>query len=36
MAVFWDFHDGSIVAVEQQNETVRVRVRGASGKLLEG
>jgi hypothetical protein len=29
-----DFHDGSILAVEQQDGTVRVRVRGASGKVF--
>jgi hypothetical protein len=27
-----DFHDGSIVSVEQLDSTVSVRVRGASGK----
>src|SRR5215211_4400311 len=29
-----DFHDGSVLAVEQEGEAVRVRVRGASGKLF--
>src|SRR5437588_522889 len=29
-----DFHDGSIVSVEQHDGTVSVRVRGASGKLF--
>src|SRR5437870_409143 len=29
-----DFHDGSILSVEQQDQTVRVRVRGASGKVF--
>ena len=29
-----DFHDGSIVSVEESDGTVRVRVRGASGKLF--
>ena len=29
-----DFHDGSIVSVEQHEENVRVRVRGASGKVF--
>ncbi|HEY2784939.1 MAG TPA: purine-nucleoside phosphorylase [Fimbriiglobus sp.] len=28
-----DFHDGSILMVEQNDELVRVRVRGASGKV---
>lgn len=28
-----DFHDGAIVSVEQQDKVVRVRVRGASGRL---
>src|SRR5262249_25015195 len=27
-----DFHDGSIVTVEKRDDTVRVRVRGFSGK----
>jgi len=29
-----DFHDGSILTVEQQDGAVRVRVRGASGKIF--
>ena len=29
-----DFHDGSIVSVEQHVGTVTIRVRGASGKLF--
>ena len=29
-----DFHDGSVVAVEQVGDLVRVRVRGASGKIF--
>jgi len=29
-----DFHDGSILTVEQADELVRVRVRGASGKVF--
>lgn len=29
-----DFHDGTVVAVEQQDGVARVRVRGASGKLF--
>jgi hypothetical protein len=29
-----DFHDGSVVAVEHQGSTARVRVRGFSGKLF--
>jgi hypothetical protein len=29
-----DFHDGEILGVEQRDSTVRVRVRGASGKLF--
>lgn len=28
-----DFHDGSILAVEHQDDEFRVRVRGASGKV---
>jgi hypothetical protein len=28
-----DFHDGSIISVEQDNTTARVRVRGASGRV---
>jgi hypothetical protein len=28
-----DFHDGSILSVEQQDTVARVRVRGASGKV---
>jgi hypothetical protein len=29
-----DFHDGSVVAVERAKDSARVRVRGASGKIL--
>ncbi|HTU90539.1 MAG TPA: hypothetical protein VMF69_10730 [Gemmataceae bacterium] len=29
-----DFHDGSILALERQDGTLRVRVRGASGKVF--
>jgi hypothetical protein len=29
-----DFHDGSILAVEEEQNTVRVQVRGASGKTF--
>jgi hypothetical protein len=29
-----DFHDGTVLAVEQQYGMARVRVRGASGKVL--
>jgi len=29
-----DFHDGSILAVDRHDDTVRVRVRGASGKVF--
>ena len=29
-----DFHDGSIVSVDERDGTVRVRVRSASGKLF--
>jgi hypothetical protein len=29
-----DFHDGSVLAVEHQGSTARVRVRGASGKVF--
>ena len=29
-----DFHDGSVLAVEERGGTVRVRVRGASGKFF--
>ena len=29
-----DFHDGSILAVEQEDDVLRVRVRGASGKVF--
>ncbi len=29
-----DFHDGTILAFEQQSETVHVKVQGASGSLL--
>jgi hypothetical protein len=29
-----DLHDGSIVAVEQQDDIVRVHLRGASGKAF--
>lgn len=29
-----DFHDGAVVAVEQQHGIARVRVRGASGKVF--
>ncbi len=29
-----DFHDGSILALERQGSAVRVRVRGASGKVF--
>ncbi|HTB82094.1 MAG TPA: hypothetical protein VK742_00435 [Candidatus Sulfotelmatobacter sp.] len=29
-----DFHDGSILAVERADDSVRVRVRGASGKIF--
>jgi len=29
-----DFHDGSIVSVEQRDRTLSVHVRGASGKLF--
>jgi hypothetical protein len=29
-----DFHDGSVVAVERRDDSVRVRVRGASGKVF--
>jgi hypothetical protein len=29
-----DFHDGSIVSVEQHDGTVSVRIRGVSGKLF--
>ena len=29
-----DFHDGSVVAVERRDDSVRVRVRGASGKIF--
>jgi len=29
-----DFHDGSVVAVEHQGDTARIRVRGASGKVF--
>lgn len=28
-----DFHDGSVVAVDRRDDSVRVRVRGASGKV---
>jgi len=28
-----DFHDGSILAVEHQYDVLRVRLRGASGKV---
>lgn len=29
-----DFHDGSVLTVERQDETARIRVRGASGKVF--
>jgi hypothetical protein len=29
-----DFHDGSILAIERQDGLVRVRVRGASGRVF--
>ncbi len=29
-----DFHDGSILSVEQQDDAVCIRVRGASGKVF--
>ena len=29
-----DFHDGSVIAVERRGDSVRVRVRGASGKVF--
>jgi hypothetical protein len=29
-----DFHDGTVTAVEQQDTTVRVGIRGASGKCF--
>jgi len=29
-----DFHDGSVLTVEQTEDSVRVRVRGASGKTF--
>jgi hypothetical protein len=29
-----DFHDGSVLTVERTNDSVRVRVRGASGKIF--
>ena len=29
-----DFHDGAVLAVEHQNGTARVRVRGVSGKVF--
>jgi hypothetical protein len=29
-----DFHDGSIMSIEPEGEAVRVRLRGASGKIF--